>query len=86
MVGYLNGVNIVVSFFFYYKDVLKGVILYYLMVLICGIKLFDMMGFFVFIGVGKYDFFCMKEELEEFYCYLCDSGVLVFVYWEDGGY
>lgn len=32
VIGYLNGVNIVVSLLFYYENVLKGVVFYYLMV------------------------------------------------------
>lgn len=84
--GYSNGANIAASLLFHYKDVLKGAILHHPMVPIRGVKLPDMAGQPVFIGAGKRDPLCTKEESEELYQYLTDAGASVSLVWQEGGH
>ncbi|MDR4226009.1 alpha/beta hydrolase [Bacillus mojavensis] len=85
-VGYSNGANIAASLLFHYADVLKGAILHHPMVPIRGLELPDMTGLPVFIGAGKYDPLCTKEESEELHRCLLDSGASASVFWQDGGH
>ena len=84
--GYSNGANIAASLLFHYKDVLKGAVLHHPMVPIRGVKLPDMEGLPVFIGAGKRDPLCTKEESEELYQYLKDAHASVALEWQEGGH
>ena len=84
--GYSNGANIAASLLFHYKDVLKGAVLHHPMVPIRGVKLPDMKGMPVFIGAGKRDPLCTKEESEELYQYLTDAHASVSLVWQEGGH
>ncbi|MEH7080448.1 dienelactone hydrolase family protein, partial [Bacillus velezensis] len=66
--------------------VLKGAVLHHPMVPIRGVKLPDMEGMPVFIGAGKRDPLCTKEESEELYQYLTDAHASVSLVWQEGGH
>ncbi|KXZ21706.1 alpha/beta hydrolase [Bacillus nakamurai] len=84
--GYSNGANIAASLLFHYQDVLKGAILHHPMVPIRGLPLPDMTGLPVFIGAGKQDPLCTKEESEELHHYLTEANAAVSLFWQEGGH
>jgi phospholipase/carboxylesterase len=85
-IGYSNGANIAASLLFYFKDALKGAILFHPMVPRRGIQLPDLSMTPVFIGAGKNDPICLPKETEELAHLLQEANADVHVHWENNGH